>query len=604
MGIYVIPKTVKEAIERIPSRSQNRYIAISSAIYQTYLQEEHEFSEFVYFPLTYFAKVIKSSVKTASKTISDLKTFGVIESTEFYIPPTAGRQGKCKKYRILQKHLTDGEILQAVLVKKDVDGHKYTKLEIEAREMLSKITLPSQAPSYFDSIALNYAEGRVNTEIRQKSVRRLENASQGYLIEKGHVCTKVTKEEIERLTDQGYQIYKYQAKTFVASNFEALRSHLISRRAKIYKSQLLQINSCGIAASARRNATNRRLDSTLTNMASSFLALISIKGCEGERIKSLDLVNSQFVIFAAQLKKHIEIFQTNFDLRPKIYLDNYNISKEGGTLKGGAPEHGILQDSLVFSLSSGIEKKKKKKERKSPEIKHQEPLLSYMFTFLGELPENQREKQFSEALEFCAFCESGNLYENVASMMLFGRKYDLLEEEEKVLCRESRKQAKKALFSLFFGRYNAKDPMRDKLKSLFPVVVDLVNFMKKSEHKSLKRQYQEDRKLFMVKYSSEIDRLTRKSGSVQMNKILYLLANNSFAIWLQQIESEIFIDGIFKDLVRKKIWSASKHDSIIFLESDQKEVTEVMRKHLDLKLGNYQLKNEVISDNPESLLKI
>lgn len=601
MGVYIIPKTVKEAIELIPSRNQDRYIAISSAIYQTYLHEEHEFSEFIYFPLTYFAKVIKSSIKTASKTVSDLKSFGVIESTEFYIPPVAGRQGKCKKYRILPK-LTGDEVLETVLIKKNVDRHKYTKLEIEAREMLSKITLPAQAPYYFDSIALNYAECRVMKEIHQKSVRRLENASQGYLIGKGHACTEVGRGEIEKLTSEGWQIYKYQAKTFVASNFDALRSHLISRRAKIYKSQLLQVNSCGIAASARRNATNSRLDSTLTNMASSFLALISVQGCEGERIKSLDLVNSQFVIFAAQLRKHIEIFQTNFNFRPKIYLEKCNMLKGGGTLKGGAPEHGILEDSLVFSLQSGIESERKKKGRKPPESKHRKPPLSYMFTFLSKLPDNQREMQLSQALEFCAFCESGKLYENVSSMMLFGRRYDQLREDEKVACRESRKQAKKALFSLFFGRYNARDPVRDKLKSLFPVVVDLVNFMKKSEHKSLRGQYQEDRKLFMANYSNEIDRLTRKSGPVQMNKILYLLANNSFAIWLQQIESELFIDGIFRNLVRKKIWCASKHDSIIFLESDQKEVTEVMRKHLDVKLGNYSLKNEVISENPESFL--
>ena len=54
--------------------------------------------------------------------------------------------------------------------------------------------------------------------------------------------------------------------------------------------------------------------------------------------------------------------------------------------------------------------------------------------------------------------------------------------------------------------------------------------------------------------------------------------SNKFAIWLQQYESDIFIDGVLNSLHKKRIFALSKHDSIICKKSDLDKVLPVIEK--------------------------
>jgi hypothetical protein len=55
----------------------------------------------------------------------------------------------------------------------------------------------------------------------------------------------------------------------------------------------------------------------------------------------------------------------------------------------------------------------------------------------------------------------------------------------------------------------------------------------------------------------------------------------NFAIMLQKKESEIFIDGIYKDIIRSKVWSLTKHDSIICKSGDYDKVKQIMEDYFD-----------------------
>jgi len=56
---------------------------------------------------------------------------------------------------------------------------------------------------------------------------------------------------------------------------------------------------------------------------------------------------------------------------------------------------------------------------------------------------------------------------------------------------------------------------------------------------------------------------------------------NKFSINLQQRESEIFIDGLWKQIKKKKIFCTPKHDCLIVKEKDATKVEDIIRKYFE-----------------------
>lgn len=52
--------------------------------------------------------------------------------------------------------------------------------------------------------------------------------------------------------------------------------------------------------------------------------------------------------------------------------------------------------------------------------------------------------------------------------------------------------------------------------------------------------------------------------------------NNAFAILLQRVKSEIFIDNIVPKLVEKKIWQLTKHNSVLGEGKDEPLVSSII----------------------------
>ena len=114
-----------------------------------------------------------------------------------------------------------------------------------------------------------------------------------------------------------------------------------------------------------------------------------------------------------------------------------------------------------------------------------------------------------------------------------GKFYEFIRSRLKI---SSRKEAKQSTFEMLFSSYKNKSPRIDKVNQALPELMDFIK----------------DYKI--------------KNGS------------NKFAIWLQQYESDIFIDGVLNSLHRKRIFALSKHDSIICKKSDLDKVLPVIEK--------------------------
>ena len=117
-----------------------------------------------------------------------------------------------------------------------------------------------------------------------------------------------------------------------------------------------------------------------------------------------------------------------------------------------------------------------------------------------------------------------------------GTLYEYIMEELKL---ENRLEAKKMMFELMFSKEDYQSSLKTKLKKLFPSVVELVDKYKKDN------------------------------------------GYNNFSIMLQKKESEIFIDGLWKQIKKKKIFCTPKHDCLIVKEEDADKVESIIKKYFE-----------------------
>ena len=135
--------------------------------------------------------------------------------------------------------------------------------------------------------------------------------------------------------------------------------------------------------------------------------------------------------------------------------------------------------------------------------------------------------------QFCILCNILESELDTEDFIIFkehsynGTLYEYIMGELKI---ENRAEAKKMMFELMFSKETLKSELKRKLKSLFPSVVKKVD------------DYKE------------------------------LNGYNTFSIMLQKRESEIFIDGLWKELKKKGIFCTPKHDCLIVKEKDAEKV--------------------------------
>lgn len=115
-----------------------------------------------------------------------------------------------------------------------------------------------------------------------------------------------------------------------------------------------------------------------------------------------------------------------------------------------------------------------------------------------------------------------------------GRLYEYVQEE---LVLKNREEAKKVTFELMFSKEDLNTERKEKLKKLFPTVVNFVDTFKADN------------------------------------------GYNNFSIMLQKIESDIFIDGLWKEVKKKKLFCTPKHDCLIVKRQDLEIVKNIIGEH-------------------------
>lgn len=117
-----------------------------------------------------------------------------------------------------------------------------------------------------------------------------------------------------------------------------------------------------------------------------------------------------------------------------------------------------------------------------------------------------------------------------------GTLYEYILENLKL---DNRKDAKNMMFELMFSSEKLRSSLKTKLKKLFPSVVEYVDAYKK------KHKYR------------------------------------NFSIMLQQKESEIFINGIWTEIKKSKVFCIPKHDCIIVRKEDREIAINTINKHFE-----------------------
>lgn len=147
-------------------------------------------------------------------------------------------------------------------------------------------------------------------------------------------------------------------------------------------------------------------------------------------------------------------------------------------------------------------------------------LMNSQLSILSYILEGTELKDKEDFKKFKEECYSGQIYDNVSSILNI-----------------SRKEAKTGFFEVLFGRVGAEYKAKNLLKELYPNVIEWTDQYKK------KNSYKDLAKL------------------------------------LQRKESEMFIDNIFEILTKKGFFVLTKHDSVIVKASDEEKVTHEIIKY-------------------------
>jgi len=298
----------------------------------------------------------------------------------------------------------------------------------------------------------------------------------------------------------------------------------------------------------KRNDTNQRLDSNLTNLKSEFIQYLRL---DGERLVSIDLANSQFTILARLIEVG-QIYAQSIDNKyfaKEHVSDNFNLT---GTCEAAKCPS---DRSLVFYGSKQGEP----------------PLASY-----------QHIKETISLINVNHFSQK------------MGKKTDIIDYKPTDL-ELFKKSTKQGTFYEDFQQIlkdQGQDYTRDEIKRMMFLLLFSASGYNPPEKRLLAKHFPS-----LVLFADEFKRLM--SGFYEGDGLEHHQAkdkgNAALAVTLQRIESAIFIDCILTRLLKSGYRVFTKHDSILCKESDVEAVTAIVREELDreLGIGAYTLKTEL-----------
>lgn len=476
-----------------------------------------------------------------STPLQRLKTAGVVITDEQYYFPgehahQEGIKGQCKRYRFNPELIySDPEIIEL-----DMKARRLHDTEDEA----IALTLPILRNIRFD-IDRRKIKAWVKQEVTEAWV--MSQCVPGHKLPPGRYKVRGLKHplSLEKIKESSgrREFWSYKGKVYMSGGDYIDLESFVHRHTRelrmIYAQKAVELK--GMRSNAvvycSRNDRNRRLDHNLTNTRSHEPCnLLKHVTLDGEHLVGIDLKNSQFTFLAHFLTNAKQHISTLYD------VEEHNILAKTA-MRAAAKHHlSLLGSDIVNDVRMLHE-----------ELIIKDTLYICDYTFSTE---TALRYWFSEDLDTFQKCaKAGNLYTYLGEVLTIemGRFY-------------TRSEAKQVAFEVLFSAARNNTPEKEAIRTRMPNFIAMCDAFKTAHIK-----------MYM-------DQGRPKKEALDMG-------NAALAVFLQRIESVVFIDRILIDLLRRGYRVLSKHDSILAKRSEVEAVHRIVTEHLDAVLGRgaYQL---------------
>ena len=547
--ITVLPKGIAHAIDTNAKdrRQAERLIRLSKYILGKYIADEIDFDSNIEISKAHFSNQVGSHYL---RDLQVLRNADIVLSDDKYtLPktdPKTGEQlakGQCKRYQLNR----DLVFSDPELVTYDEKAKKLFSSEYVVKET---VPLIAQLTCTIDARNLKrFVAGTVPPQYVLDRCKINDQIPGGAYQVKGtkHPISLARILEIAKRNRQDAILYRDRV---YLDDAEQWISDKVDQTRLIYLDSLVKLKHIRQRPNiyCKRNDTNQRLDTNLTNLKSEFIQYLRL---DGERLVSIDLCNSQFTI----LSKLIEVGQLYAQSLDNKYFgkekvkDNFNISETFAAAKCPSDR------SLVFYGG---------KQGEPPLASYQHLMETISIINVNHFSQKTGEKtdiidyKPTDLELFKKSTRQGTFYEDFQQILKDqGQDY-------------TRAEIKRMMFLLLFSARGYNPPEKRLLAKHFPSLVLFANEFKRL----MSGFYEGDGKEYHI---------AKDEG------------NAALAVTLQRIESAIFIDCILTRLLKSGYRVFSKHDSILCKESDVEAVTAIVREELnrELGIGAYTLKTEL-----------
>jgi len=538
--ITVLPSALNEFVKLTAAKptEANRLKRLARYMLGKYRSEEIPLDQDIEISAEHFRQQLDTQY------LGDLKKFkaaGVIVSNEQYTPGMRSESGErltlgqCKKYRFAPQYVFTDPDLVTITEKRKARFNTADPLIQATVPLLARLTLTLSAAGL-----RAYVRELVTDQFIRERCKVGEEIGQGFHYLAGDPIPKDLKLLLHIARRSGLELIQYREKCYLAPLDQFIARRVAETRTN-YLDTLIRLKEIRKRPNifCARNATNRRLDTNLTNIASVLLPLIRL---DGERLVSIDLATSQFTILAHVIEQSFEAIN--------------NLGNENKLEK-------TLMCRTAKSPSKGLGSEIDLSTRTSPSFIDKEIISTINVTKFIEKSDEKCGVTCSipsDLREFIDLTKSGIFYDRFADLLSAdsGRTY-------------TRYEAKKMMFITLFSAHRYNPSEKQLLAHYYPSLVTWTNEFKK----------------LSIKY-----RLADGLPPAEARD----KGNAALAVLLQNIESGIFIDQILARLLREGFRLFTKHDSILCKESDLDRVRAIVTQELDgaFGVGGYQLKIETV----------
>jgi hypothetical protein len=543
-----IPADIKKAIDNLKLKPQTSACCINLACYIYFSSKKKDIHIDGWVPLSqiHFEENVSTDYL---KHLKILTQEGIIEVNNFYLRPQGSNKGVCKQYRINPnlllaksvpiRYKNKNRIYQtAPIINQTLKMLKKLKIVVNGKQIRSDSDFP---------ILENLIENDINEEwfYKNNKVNNLNpNIKYDYWIWDANCINKEKKlkhnGEVDKIKEaypeKDLILYKGKivvadVKLFIPYKIREIREIVLNSLVSIYDKFWICSRTDGTEG---KPDANHRLDTNLTNLKTKYIKLLRY---EGEPLVSIDLKNSQFLIFAHLLESCYNFLSNLTKNQIEIFLSD--------------PQNHTLLEYYKFKGERIIKEKIKDRLDINIIIEHYVPRV-FSDNFI-----NDSLSMSCDCQDFIKSTKNGIFYDEFANVLT-----------EKLEDSFSRNDAKKAMFSIAFSKHRFRSDGKGIFKETFPFVAHLIDGFKK-------------KKIDILLNNGTAVKKAKKDG------------NASFAVMLQKIEAAIFIDDILPKLSKAGYKVFTKHDSFLVKKSQAQEVEAFVRAEFDSLFGVNEYKLEI-----------